>query len=68
MDGLNTNLNLNAPSTSPRTWPAIGEWGPTGVPSTRQKKRARWITLVLLVIVTTAVVLLGGWLATMLGA
>lgn len=68
MDGLNTNLNLNAPASSPRVWPRVGEWGPDGVPTTRQKKRGRWITLGLLVLVLTAVTLLGWWLSTMLGA
>ena len=43
-----SNLNLNG-STPPRVQPAIGEWGPAQLPSTRAKKRMRiWVGLVLL--------------------
>ena len=43
-----SNLNLNG-SAPPRVQPALGEWGPLRVPSTRQKKRMRiWVGPVLL--------------------
>lgn len=42
MEGLNSKLNLNA-GAPPRVWPKLGEWGPAEVPSTRQKKRMRWL-------------------------
>ncbi len=54
MDGLNSNLNLNGP-VSPRVMPVIGEWGPDGVPTTRSKKRMRWIVLALVVLVVAVV-------------
>lgn len=57
MEGLNSNLNLNGP-VSPRVMPQIGEWGPAGVPSTRSKKRQRWIVVGLLVLVLACVVTL----------
>ncbi len=50
MEGLNSNLNLNA-GAPPRVQPRIGEWGPQQVPATRQKKRARWWTVLALVVV-----------------
>lgn len=57
VEGLNSNLNLNGP-VSPRVMPQIGEWGPEGVPSTRSKKRQRWIVGGLLVLVLALVVTL----------
>lgn len=57
MEGLNSNLNLNGP-VSPRVMPAIGEWGPAGVPSTRSKRRQRWIVVGLAVLALGLVVLL----------
>ena len=43
-----SNLNLNG-STPPRVQPLLGEWGPSKVPTTKQKKRMRiWVGLVLL--------------------
>jgi len=43
-----SNLNLNG-SAPPRVQPALGDWGPERVPSTRSKKRMRiWVGLVLL--------------------
>ncbi|MDR1768783.1 MAG: hypothetical protein LBR32_10225 [Propionibacteriaceae bacterium] len=60
MQGLNSDLNLNV-GASPRVMPGIGEWGPTGVPSTRSKKRMRWIVVGLFLL--ALVVLVGyGWL------
>jgi len=41
VEGLNSNLNLNA-GVPPRVQPRLGDWGPAEVPSTRQKKRMRW--------------------------
>ena len=61
VEGLNSNLNLNG-RVSPRVMPRIGEWAPDDVPSTRGKRRMRWIVLGLLLAVTTALVLLG-WYA-----
>ena len=43
-----SNLNLHG-ATPPRVQPAVGEWGPSKVPSTKQKKRMRfWVSLALL--------------------
>lgn len=56
MEGLNSNLNLNA-GAPPRVQPRIGEWGPTQVPSTRQKKRMRWWAV--LAFLATIAVLVG---------
>lgn len=53
-----SNLNLNGPVPA-RVRPAIGEWGPRGLPSTKQKKRLRWLTPVVFVLVLAALVLLG---------
>jgi hypothetical protein len=53
-----SNLNLNGPVPA-RVRPAIGEWGPVGLPSTKQKKRVRWLTPVVFLVVLTALVLLG---------
>lgn len=51
MEGLNSNLNLNA-GAPPRVQPRIGEWGPQQVPATRRKKRMRWwVSLALLGVV-----------------
>lgn len=57
MEGLNSNLNLNG-RTPPRALPGLGEWGPEGVPSTRSKRRQRWIVAGLGVVVLAVVVLL----------
>ena len=43
-----SNLNLNGP-TPPRVQPVLGDWGPTSVPTTKQKRRMRiWVGLALL--------------------
>lgn len=60
MDGLNSNLNLNG-RVSPRVMPNMGEWGPEGVPTTRKKKRARWLTLLVAVLVLAAVIAFGAY-------
>lgn len=53
-----SNLNLNG-SVPARVRPTIGEWGPIGLPSTKQKKRGRWIAPVAFVVMLCALVLLG---------
>ncbi|MDO5498970.1 MAG: hypothetical protein Q4F67_04725, partial [Propionibacteriaceae bacterium] len=53
-----SNLNLNGPVPS-RVRPAIGEWGPQELPSTKQKKRARWLTPVIFVLAIVVVVIVG---------
>lgn len=47
-EGLNSNLNLNE-GAAPRVRPGLGEWGPREVPTTRAKRRMRWIVLGLFV-------------------
>ncbi len=58
MEGLNSNLNLNA-GVSPRVMPTIGEWGGEGIPTTRTKRRQRWWTIAAAVGVLVAVVAFG---------
>jgi type VI protein secretion system component VasF len=59
VEGLNSNLNLNA-GAPPGVQPRLGLWGPERVPSTRAKKRMRW--WVSLAFVGVVVVLfLYGW-------
>lgn len=65
MDGLNSDLNLNA-GAPPRVQPRLGEWGPTNVPATRKKKRARWITSLAFVGVTAALFLYGWYILMMM--
>lgn len=65
MEGLNSDLNLNA-GVSPRAMPRIGEWGPAGVPTTRQKRRQRWWVIAGAVAALAAVCLLGWWVYTIL--
>lgn len=59
-----SNLNLNGPVPA-RVRPAIGEWGPTELPSTKQKKRLRWLVPIFFVLAVIAVVL-AGWYFWML--
>lgn len=61
VEGLNSDLNLNG-HVSPRVMPRVGEWGPEDVPTTRSKRRQRWVVVGLLLAVTVALVLLG-WYA-----
>ena len=61
MDGLNSDLDLNG-AAPPGVIPALGEWGPEGVPSTRSKRRQRWLALLVLVLVLAAVIALGAFL------
>lgn len=53
-----SDLNLNGPVPA-RVRPSIGEWGPVGLPSTKQKKRWRWLTPVFFALALAAVVLTG---------
>jgi multidrug resistance efflux pump len=46
--------------------PQIGEWGPVGVPSTRSKRRQRWLVLAGALLALVAVCLLGWWAWTLL--
>ncbi len=65
VDGLNSNLNLNG-DASPTVIPGLGEWGPTGVPSTRSKKRMRWLIALFFTLALTAVTLFGWFIYTVL--
>ncbi|MBP8920783.1 MAG: hypothetical protein KBG85_13830 [Micropruina sp.] len=65
MEGLNSNLNLNA-GAPPRVWPKLGEWGPTEVPSTRQKKRMRWWVSLGFVAASVVLFLYGWYIFTMM--
>lgn len=58
-----SNLNLNGPVPA-RVRPTIGEWGPQGLPSTKHKKRVRWITPVAFVLALCALVVLGWYFWT----
>ena len=50
--GMFSNLNLNGRSSA-RVQPKVGEWGPSGVPTTAAKKRMRiWVTLAFLIALT----------------
>ncbi len=55
VEGLNTDLDLNG-SVSPRVKPRVGEWAPVDVPSTGAKRRARWWTIAVAVLILAAVV------------
>lgn len=57
-DRLWSDLNLNGPVPA-RVRPSIGEWGPVGLPSTKQKKRWRWLAPVFFALALAAVVLTG---------
>jgi len=65
VDGLNSNLNLNG-AAAPSVIPGLGEWSPAGVPSTRAKKRMRWVVPLLLVAVAAVVTLFGWWVWSVL--
>lgn len=53
-----SNLNLNGPVPA-RVRPAIGEWGPQSVPTTRSKKRGRIMVNIWFVVAVLAVLALG---------
>lgn len=63
---LVSDLDLNA-SVPPRAVPMLGDWGPVDVPSTREKKRARWVTPVALVAAVAVVALAWHQFFLMLG-
>lgn len=63
-----TDLDLNSSSpraselgqaTPVRVHPRLGEWGPENVPTTRAKKRQRVLSVVVFLVVLTALCLLG---------
>lgn len=54
-----SNLNLNG-TVPARVRPNIGEWGPQRLPSTKQKKRGRWLAPVIFTL-ALAVITLVGW-------
>ncbi len=64
-EGLNSDLNLNV-GAPPRVRPQLGEWGPREVPTTRQKRRMRWWTILAVIGVTAALVAYGYWMYTIL--
>lgn len=53
-----SDLNLNGPVPA-RVRPSIGEWGPVGLPSTKQKKRGRWLAPVFFALAVAMTVLVG---------
>lgn len=57
-EGLNSNLNLNQGAPA-RVRPALGEWGPVDVPSTRSKRRQRWFAIGGLLLAVTVLVTYG---------
>lgn len=61
MEGLNSDLNLNG-DVSPRVKPIVGEWGPIGVPSTRDKQR-QWKLTIAATLIAVAVVAAFGYYA-----
>ena len=65
MEGLNSNLNLNA-GAPPRVQPRLGEWGPVNVPATRQKKKMRWWVSLAFVGVLLALFLYGWYILMMM--
>lgn len=63
-----TDLDLNSSSpraeqlgqaTPVRVHPRLGEWGPDNVPTTRAKKRQRVLTIVVFLVVLSALCALG---------
>ena len=59
-----SNLNLTG-AVPARVRPTIGEWGPTGLPSTKKKKRGRWLAPVFFTIALIAVVVAGWYFWTL---
>ncbi|WIY83843.1 hypothetical protein [Propionimicrobium sp. PCR01-08-3] len=57
---LFSDLNLNS-DTPVRVQPVVGEWGPQRVPTTKQKKRARFTVTGVFAAVVTALFLLGNY-------
>lgn len=58
MEGLNSNLNLNG-TVPPRVRPRVGDFAPRDVPSTRRKRRQRWWTIALALVVLAVLVGVG---------
>lgn len=65
MEGLNSNLNLNA-GAPPRVQPRLGEWGPEIVPATRRKKRMRWLVIIGFLAALAALFLYGWYVLTLM--
>jgi hypothetical protein len=57
-EGLNSNLNLNEGAPT-RVRPALGEWGPVEVPTTRAKRRHRWFAIAAFVVILAVMVTYG---------
>lgn len=55
-----SDLNLNS-DMPVRAQPVLGEWGPQRLPTTKQKKRARWTVSGAFVAVSVALFLLGNF-------
>ncbi|WP_051215180.1 hypothetical protein [Granulicoccus phenolivorans] len=62
---LFSNLNLNGPAAA-RVRPRIGEWGPQEVPSTRAKRRMRWLVPVVFGVLAVVVALSMYWFYSVL--
>lgn len=60
-----SNLNLNGPAAA-RVRPRIGEWGPTTVPGTREKRRMRWLVPVIFGVLAIVVGLSMYWFYSVL--
>ncbi|MVA75996.1 hypothetical protein GC722_08165 [Auraticoccus sp. F435] len=54
MPKIFSDLNLNG-STPAQVRPGLGDWGPELVPSTRSKKRARWLVVLVFVLAVAVV-------------
>ncbi|GAB3704532.1 hypothetical protein [Mariniluteicoccus flavus] len=63
---FSSNLDLNA-DVPTRAQPAIGDWGPNGLPTTREKRRQRWVVPVALALITIVVIVAWRYFAAMLG-
>lgn len=59
-----SNLNLNGPVPA-RVRPAIGEWGPQALPSTKAKKRGRWIAPLAFLAALVLLILVGWFFMTL---
>lgn len=63
---LRSDLNLHGAAPG-RVRPSLGEWGPAGVPTTRQKRRVRWLTPIVFLLVLIAVTALGWYFSRFFG-
>ncbi len=57
---VSSDLNLSS-DIPVRVQPVIGEWGPQRVPTTKQKKRARWTVTAAFSALVVALFLLGNF-------